>query len=359
MTKNVNSQALIIARESRGVSQGELATETGLSQGAISKAENDALNLSPENVDLIAAFLDFPPAFFYEEGRLRDGSSMCHYHLKRKTLPAKVLSRVNATMFVRVVNIRHMMRGLEIAGPLSFHAMDIEEFGSPENVARALRTAWRIPDGPIPDLTGLIESAGAIVILSPFGHRKLSGMSCWPTRDIPLFYLNSEISTANLRWAMAHELGHLTMHGTPSPNDIEKEAEAFAAEFLAPSRTIAPDLKALSFQRLGPLKIKWRISMKALIYRASALGCIGASEAQRLYKRYSALGFNAEEPYEVPAEHPTLARKAAQVHLTEHSYSPQELRDSVRITNADDYYEVTGLPLGRGGLSIVGGRSGS
>ena len=355
MTKEVNSQALIIARESRGKSQEDVAVAAGLTQGAISRAENDAFNLAPENVELIAKFLDYPPSLFYEEGRLRDGSSMCHYHQKRKTLPAKILTRVNATMFVRVVNLRHMMSGLEIVAARSFHAMDIDEFGSPAAVANALRTAWRLPEGPIADLTGLLESAGAIVILSPFGHRKLSGMSCWPTRDNPLFYLNAEMSMADLRWTMAHELGHLTMHGSPTPNDSEAEADAFAAEFLTPARSIAPELKGLTIHRLGPLKTKWRISMKALIHRADSLACISRADAVRLYKQYSARKFNIEEPYEIPAERPTLAAQAAQVHLTEHGYSPKELRDALRLTADGDYYEVTGLSKGRGNLSIVGG----
>lgn len=353
MNKSVNSQALIIARESRGRSQEEVARATGLSQGAISKAENDTLNLAAEHVELIAKFLDFPPSFFYEEGRLRDGASMCHYHLKRKTLPAKVLNRANANMFVRVVNIRHMMNGLEIAGGRTFHAMDIDEFGSAENVARALRTAWGVADGPIGNLTSLIESAGAIVILSAFGHRKLSGMSCWPTRDNPLFYLNSEMSTADLRWTMAHELGHLTMHRTPSAGDIEKEADDFAAEFLLPARTITPELKALSFARLGALKMKWRVSMKRLIARADQIGAITKTDAVRLSKQYNARKFHEGEPYEIPTEKPTLASKAAEVHLTEHGYTPQELREALRITNPDDYFEVTGLSVGRGRLSIV------
>lgn len=351
----VNSQALIIARESRGVSQDELATKTEISQGAISKAENDALSLSPEHVGKIANVLDYPASFFYEEGRLRDGASMCHYHLKRKTLPAKVLNRVNATMFARVVNVRHMMNGLEIDGPRKFHAMDVDEYGSPAAVARALRTAWRLAEGPIADLTGLVESAGAIVVLADFGHRKLSGMSCWPSEGLPLFYLNSEMSTADLRWAIAHELGHLTMHGVPSADDIEKEADAFAAEFLMPALSIAPELKSLTFQRLGPLKLKWRVPMRAFITRAAELDQVTPQDSVRLFKLYSARKYASGEPYDIPVERPTLMARAAQIHLTEHEYTIDQLREAVRVSSVADYAELTGLPAGPPKLSIVAG----
>lgn len=355
MTDGFNSQALIIARESRGYSQTEVGNAVGLSQGHISKAESDVTALTRTQVERVAEFLEYPPLFFYEPGQLRDGASVCHYHRKRKTLPAKVLNRVNATMFARNIAVRHLLNGIEVSGQRAFATLDPEEFGGPTAVARALRRAWRVAPGPIRDLTGLIESAGGIVILSPFGHRKLFGMSCWPTRDHPLFYLNSEISTADLRWTMAHELGHLTMHGIPSADDIEKQADEFAAEFLAPAVEIAPDLYALRFEQLGPLKLHWRVTMKTLIYRADTLACISHDHAIRLYKRYSAARFNEREPYDVPAEIPTLLSLAAQVHVTEHKYALGELQTAIRATRQADFAEITGIdpPSTRGGLSVV------
>lgn len=74
--------------------------------------------------------------------------SNCLYHRKRKTLPAKVLNRVNATMLVRNVNVHHILNGIEISAPRHFHSLDLEDFGgSPAVAARALPTAWRLPTG--------------------------------------------------------------------------------------------------------------------------------------------------------------------------------------------------------------------
>lgn len=351
--QQANSQALIIARESRGLSQAIVAEAAGISQGLISKAENDLHPLTASQVDAIAQLLDYPAEFFYEPGRLRDGASMCHYHRKRKTLPKGVLNRVNATMFVRNVNVRHIMHGLEIEGSRRFHALDLDEFGTPERVARALRTSWRVPEGPVVNLTSLVESAGGIVILAPFGHRKLFGMSCWPTTDYPLFYLNSEIPMADLRWTLAHELAHLTMHGSPSANNIETEADEFAAEFLMPGGTIAPDLKGLTFDRLGPLKLHWRVSMKTVIRRADSLRAISSQQATRLYKMYSARRFNASEPFDIPYEHPTILARAAKVHIEEHKYTIRDLLDAVRLSRGSDFAEVTGMAPPHRNLSAV------
>lgn len=353
MSDNFNSQALIIARESRGRNQTEVAEAVGVTQGVISKAESDLHSLTKDQLTKVADFLEYPVKFFAESGQLRDGASICHYHRKRKTLPAKVLNRVNATMFVRNVGIQHLLNGVEIEGPRTFHTLDIEEFGTPAAIAHALRVAWRIPEGPIPNVTRLIESAGGIVILSPFGHRKLFGMSCWPTRSHPLFYMNSEISMADLRWTMIHELGHLTMHSSPTAGDPEKEADEFAAEFITPAAQIAPDLHGLQFDSLGPLKLHWRVSMKTLIRRAADIGAISREDAVRLYKKHSWHGYNAAEPYEIPAETPTLLSQASQVHLTEHGYTEDELRRAIRVKTDDDFREITGVHPARGRLSVV------
>lgn len=352
MTAEFNSQALIIARESRGKTQADVADAAGVKQGTISKAENDLQPPSTEQIEKIAEYLGFPVEFFAEPGQLRDGTSICHYHRKRKTLPAKVLNKVNATMFVRNVGIQHLLRGIEIETPRTFHTLDLDEFGTPTAVAKALRGAWRIPLGPIPNMTQLIESAGAVVILSPFGHRKLFGMSCWPTQSNPLFYMNSEISMADLRWTMAHELGHLTMHGSPTSGDPEDEADEFAAEFITPAAQIAPELRGLKFHSLGALKQEWRVSMKTLIRRAADLGVIAPGDATRLYKQHSWYGYNAAEPYDAPPEHPTLLEQAARVHLAEHEYTEAELRRVTRHTNDDDFRELTSVQS-RGRLSVV------
>lgn len=353
MEEKVNSQALILARESRGKSQTDVANGAGVSQELISKAENDIRNLNQEQVEKIGKFLDYPTMLFYEPGFLRDGTSTCLYHRKRKTLPAKVLSRVNARMLVRNINVNHILNGIELIAPRQFSTLDVDEFGSPTEVARALRNAWRVSDGPIVNMVALIESAGGVIVMAPFGHRKLFGMSCWTSNSHPLFYLNSEISMADLRWTIAHELGHLVMHGFPTAGDIEAQADEFAAEFLTPAATIKPDLKGLTIENAGRLKMHWRVSIKTLIRRADSLGCITREYATRLYKQYSARGFNTAEPYLLQAEMPTLLNRVIQVHMNDHNYTQAELLKAIRLSNDDDYREVGGMPTGKGGLSVV------
>lgn len=203
-------------------------------------------------------------------------------------------------------------------------------------------------------MVNLVESAGGVVVLAPFGHRKLFGMSCWTPGGVnPLFYLNSEIPMADLRFTIAHELGHLTLHGAPSAGDTEAEADDFAAELLMPSASAIADLKALTIDKAIRLKMHWKVSIKMIIRRASELGAVTHEHVTRLYKQYSARGFNAAEPYPIAMEMPTLLAGALRVHLDDHKYTHKELLQAIRLVNIDDYREVGGMSPGKGGLSVV------
>jgi len=333
MPAPLNPEVLIVARESRGCTQKELADAAGVTQGLISKAERGVAELSPAHIAAIAEWLDYPSRLFHEGGRVREVGSACLYHRKRKTLPAKKLRKVDARMYIRNLNVINLLDGLDIEGDRMFHTMDPDEYGGdPTEVARALRAAWRVPSGPIPNLTTLIESAGGIVLTEDFGHRKLFGMSCWTKGGHPLFFLNAAASTDELRWTMAHELGHLTMHATPPAGDPEKEADDFAGEFLAPAALFLADTRRLTFDRLPQLKSYWGLSMKGIIKRAQTIGAIDPKTATRLYKQHSARGYNSAEPYPLKAEPPTLVSAAINVHLQDHGYTRDELAEAALLT---------------------------
>lgn len=354
MTTAFNPEVLRVARESRGSTQAEVAAAAGVTQGLISKVEQGLATLGTDEAAAIAAFLGYPPEIFSEPGRIREVGSPCLYHRKRKTLPAKVLTKLDARMYIRNVNARRLFEGLELDGDRAFHTLDPDEYGSPVEVARALRRAWRLPEGPIPNLTALIESAGGIVLMEDFGHRKLFGMSCWTTRGHPLFFLNSSAPTDDLRWTIAHELGHLTMHGTPSSEDPEEQADAFARELLTPREVFRHDVRNLKFDKLPALKTYWRLPMKGIIKGAHAIGAINQATATRLYKQHSARGYNTAEPYPLSPEPPTLTATAAHIRLDELGYSPSELAAAVYLSEGEFYRCFLGEEPPAQGSNVIG-----
>ncbi len=325
---------LILARESRGLTQTELAARVGVSAGYVNKVEKGIASPSGDLVSLLARELVYPPAFLTQPDRVVGFDSPCLYHRKRKTLPVKTLRRVEAQMHVTRLQVRRLLGDLALESPFTMHTLDPDEFGSPEKVAQALRRAWCLEPGPIQNLAEVVESAGGIIALADFGHGKLDGLSCWEKDGPPFFYLNARQSPEVLRFTLAHELGHLTMHYFPTP-DPEGEADRFAAEFLMPAAEIRGQLQGLQFAKLGPLKAYWRVSMKNLITRASRLGVINESRSRSLYVSLSQKGYINDEPYPLAPEEPMLLREAIRVHVEEHKYSRVELAELVLLNQEE------------------------
>lgn len=105
-------------------------------------------------------------------------------------------------------------------------------------------------------------------------------------------------------------LGHLVLHSTYLDDEVESQANRFAAEFLMPADEIRSMLRGqLTLARLVDLKRHWGVSMQALIERAYNLGVLTASQRTSLYKALSAKGMRTHEPAsdELTPETPRLA----------------------------------------------------
>src|SRR4051812_21425581 len=89
----ISTDMLILGRESRGLTQIELAGLLGVSQGRISKIEKGLLPVPDDLLDLIADALHRPRHFFYEGSRVGIGVAEI-FHRKRADVPQRILSKV-------------------------------------------------------------------------------------------------------------------------------------------------------------------------------------------------------------------------------------------------------------------------
>src|SRR4051794_4477198 len=87
--KPVNKEMIELARESRGKSQSDLANDLGISQGKISKYESGMLEVSNDDLDKLAAVLEYPKDFFFLSDSVEGFGSSCLYHRKRKSLSVR------------------------------------------------------------------------------------------------------------------------------------------------------------------------------------------------------------------------------------------------------------------------------
>src|SRR6185312_6064885 len=120
-------------------------------------------------------------------------------------------------------------------------------------------------DGPISNVTWLLENIGAVVARTDLGAAELDGLSRWS--DLlghPCVMLASGDATAcRSRFDAAHELGHLILHRAVTPaqsrdpaihRQLEQQAHRFAGAFLLPKAAFAAELFSMTLDSFRQLK---------------------------------------------------------------------------------------------------------
>lgn len=324
----VNSALLVLAREAAGKTQEDVAQQVGVTQSLLSKYENDLNAPSEQHIQRIAEFLDCPVSFFYRSDTpLAAGT--CIYHRKQASMPRMELRALNARINKNRLHVTPLLDGVSISPAVAFPRMDIGDFsGDIPMIAAAVRVAWRLPAGPIRNLIQAIERAGGLVVEMNFHTPKLSAISHPETP--PMFFMNASMTHDRRRFTLAHEIGHLVMHHVPTRNQ-EKEADAFAAEFLMPEKDVKPDLAGMSLQRAAELKPLWRVSMASLIRRARDLKAITAWQYQKMMMDMTRYNWRKREPVDIGEEAPTLLPLLLQKHLQDLGYGIGELAQLMHI----------------------------
>ncbi len=341
-----NPRMLVLARESRGLSQAELATAIEVTQGKISKYENGLLEVSDDDLVRIAAVLGYEAAFFLETNQVHGLGTSLLFNRKRKTAPVHVQRRIVAQVNVVRMQIERLLLGAEVAVENRFERLDIDRFnGDAEAVARQTRIAWRLPPGPVANLTAAIESAGGIVAVCDFSTDRIDAVHMWLERLPPMFFMNAQVTGDRHRFSLAHEVGHAIMHSLPS-EDVEGEADRFAGEFLMPAEEIGPQLIGLTIQRAAQLKMQWKVSMQAIIVRAWHLRRITEQRYRSLYTQISVHGYRRNEPFPIPFEQPTVLGLLIKVHKEHHGYSEEDMR-RLLFTSAPAFFGEDGAVMVR------------
>ncbi len=321
-----NPRMLVLARESRGLSQAQLAAAIGTSQGKVSKYENGLLDVADDDLTRIADELDYEREFFVQTDPIHGLGTSLLFNRKRKTAPIHVQRQVTAQLNVLRMQIDRLLRGAEIASENRFEKLDIDAFdGDAEAVAKRTRSAWRLPPGPIVNLTAAIESAGGVVAVCDFGTDRVDAAHVLLDGLPPMFFMNAAVPGDRHRFSLAHEVGHAIMHNLPS-DDVESEADRFASEFLMPADEIGPQLIGLNLQRAAQLKMQWKVSMQAIIVRAWHLRRITGRRYRSLYTQISVHGYRRNEPFPIPFERPTVLGQLLKIHREHHGYSDNDLR---------------------------------
>lgn len=340
--KNFNGEQLKKARVYRGYTVGELAELSGYQRQTISMYENG--KSTPIDISVImnlSRVLNFPPQFFTDQSvKLSSGST---YFRALLTTNKKYRNQQEQKMeFVAALYSF-------IQEYVDFPELNLPEIPcdvSPEEAAGILRKHWGLGDRPISNLIYTVEENGIIVTSFKTETDDVDAFSKMieieGEQRYFIGYSSNKTSAARIHFDVAHELGHICLHGWSEDveslskeefKEREEQAHRFAAAFLLPESTFRRDVIAgpYSLPYYKQLKQKWKVSMAAMIRRAYTLNIISADDYQMLVRTMQRRSIWKNEPLDdvLITSEPSLLRTSVMMLLSEKVFTPKEFVDEL------------------------------
>jgi Zn-dependent peptidase ImmA (M78 family) len=345
-----NPARLKLARERRNLFANELATYCGVTANTISNWERGST--SPPEVDRLAAALNFPEEFFFlpDPVSLKDGAASFRSRSRiprphrRAALAAGVLAGELATWIEQRFDLPPV-------------ALPDLRGQAPDLAAEIIRAEWMLGEKPVPNVIHLLESRGALVFSLAQDCRAIDAFSFW-SGGRPIVLLNLMKSAERSRLDGAHELFHLIAHKEETGKKEEWEADAFAGEFLMPSRDVQRHLSGmgiLGLQQLIRAKARWGTSLAALVYRVHELRIISDWQYRTLFVELSKRGYRSREPQAVSRDSSTLLSKVFES-LRLQGITPRQVAKELHWHPSQLHELIFGL--GAALLPVDGGGSG-
>jgi Zn-dependent peptidase ImmA (M78 family)/DNA-binding XRE family transcriptional regulator len=341
MSETFNPHAVTLARRAKSMTQDELARAVGVRQAAVSQWEKGVRVPEIDMLPRLAAALEVLPLTLVDESVATTTPMFRASGVDRKKDEKMIEGR---TELARLAASR-LLAEVEVTPTLPWPTERDPLGDDPEDAAAALRRVWRIPSGPIANLTKIVEAAGAIVLRVDFGHPGVEAAYAHPRRaSTRWLVLNTFMDDwARMRITLAHELGHAMLHhwdafNVPEEKEREREAYRFALALMVPADDFILDI-AHTGRRWNDflrLRHKWGISAAALARRAYDLKLLDPKAYRSINIERRKRGHWKLEPGDdAPIERPKVF--PATVSL---------LRDEAGWTEGA-FAETTGLPYAR------------
>jgi len=311
----------ILARDFAGMTQTDLAEKLNVSQGTVSKIEEDIAPASENFILDLSRIFERPVSFFTHNPGY---ALILEGHFRKKSaLTKKLLKMADARMNIARLQINRLVENCSLEFPELPKCNPDEYQGGAKEIASAMRKFLGVPSGPIPNLVEVVESAGCIVRFLDFGTLLIDGFAVLSGTNMPIIFINKAFSPDRRRLTLAHEFGHIIMHrGSLRPN-LEEEAFEFAGEFMMPEREIKSMLYPLNLEKLARLKLRWKVSMAAILQHGKRIGAVNERYYRYIRTELSKNGYSKVEPYEdmVELERPTLLTKILRFYKNDLGYT--------------------------------------
>lgn len=312
-------QRLWTARNFFGLSLEEVGQAVAASRQYVQQIETKTEKQPSEEMVLaLAEILQVIPQFFYRPISNPVSDDQCHFRkLQATPIGTKNQALAHGTLFDELAE--YLDRILDLP-PVDFPSIPAKDLADIERVAETCRMHWGLGvTGPIKNMVRVAENAGALVTYFEGVADKVDAFSMQRRR--PLVIRNPiKRSVCRMRFDIAHECGHIVMHGGINTGDkaTETEANRFASAFLLPRVAFLKEFsrtKRLSWQTIYELKLRWKVSVGAIVRRAYDLGIIDAAQYRTANVHLRKTGEAKAEKYDdrddlIPPENPELISSA-------------------------------------------------
>lgn len=303
---------LRIARLLEGFTQLKLAQVTDTSSALVSYAEAGRKQPGALIVAGFAKVLGVREGFFYLPPPHEFHDRECFFRRRTTTLVSvRHQTRAYATFFAELVARLEEHFDFPKQHLPRIHVRGDQDIERAAEVARMEYGLGR--DVPVVSMMRVVETAGVPVTRFAGLSEKVDAFSRFGPQS--LIVLNDK-APSRTRWDLAHELGHLLLHGADTgaaPDALEDQANRFASAFLLPRHAFMreyPRTKRFDWAALFRLKERWGASLAAIIRRAYDVSLIDPNQYRSGYKFMSWKGWLKTEPYEGTPEEPELVADA-------------------------------------------------
>lgn len=315
---------LRLARLLNGFTQQELGNCVSVSRQFVHQMEGGTKQPADDVLIALCEALKVESDFFISPVGNDVKFEQCHFR-KRRTTPVGLAHRVLAfsTLFEGLV--------IYINGLLELPANNIPIIEHPDNnytneeierAAESCRKKWNLGGStPISRMTRVLENAGIVITQFDGVSEKVDALSL--NRQYPIIVRNAaKESVCRMRFDLAHECGHFVLHDGVETGDkvTEGEADRFASAFIFPRSAFVKEFPNMVGSRLNwkviyTLKIRWGMSVRAIIYRAHDLGLITAQQYRSANVYLNRTGQTKVEKFDdqVQPEKPELLENAFEI----------------------------------------------
>jgi len=337
-------EKLRLARLLNGLTLKELGDAVTASRQFIHQLEGDIRQPPEDMLYALCEALSVRRDFFYQKLENDVKFEQCHFR-KRKTTPVGLANRVcsYSTVFEELVEF--------LSQYLEFPESNVPDYSNNadtytnleiEEAAESCRKYWGLGlDNPIENVTNVLENAGVVITTFSGVSEKVDALSLYRKRPI-IIRNGAKKSPCRLRFDLAHECGHFVLHnGTETGDTVtESEADRFSSAFIFPRSAFIREFprdfivsRETSWHPLYQLKVRWGMSLKAIIYRAHFLKIISSQQYRAANVRLSKTGQTKNEKFDsdVNIEVPELLKSSIELLGSEIGLSFSKIAENLHI----------------------------